>query len=104
MPTSQFSPAELYEFWQLGDVNLDGKINDKDLDLITDNLGGFLPSVDLNDDQIVNTTDLQIAASNFGLDIYSYFGTFDYDLPKNIILGGLVIFSIGALAYMLVKN
>lgn len=68
------SAAQWYEFWRLGDANLDGYINDKDLDFIQDYIGSWHPAADINEDGIVDNADMQIAAANYGLDIWSYFG------------------------------
>lgn len=70
MPTS----SQWYEFWRLGDANLDGVIDDNDLNFIQSYVGSWHPAADINEDKIVDQADLQIVASNYGLNIWDYFG------------------------------
>jgi len=84
-----FTPAQLYEFWRLGDVNSDGKIDSKDLDIIEQHMGSFFPAADINEDNVVSSADLQIAASNYGLDIWSYYGVWKPPDLWVLIVGGL---------------
>lgn len=91
MPTSQFSAAGLYEFWSLGDVNLDGKIDDKDLDLITDFIGSFWPGADLDEDGQITAADYQIAVANYGKDIYTYFNVWNEDIINWCLIGGGIL-------------
>ena len=92
------TPSHWYEFWRLGDVNLDGKIDDKDLDLITDFLGQYFPACDLTEDHIVDSADLQIAASNYGLEIYSYFGLIN---PGDLIKFGVIALAVVAGGFLI---
>jgi len=84
-----FTSDQWYEFWRLGDVNLDGKIDSKDLDIIERHMGSFFPAADINEDNVVSSADLQIAASNYGLDIWSYYGVWKPPDLWVLIVGGL---------------
>lgn len=68
------TPQELYQFWQLGDVNMDAYIDLKDLEFIQQFIGSFHPAADLDANGLVNDVDLQICADNLGLNVYDYFG------------------------------
>jgi hypothetical protein len=94
-----FTNDELYQFWKLGDVNQDGVVDQKDLDLIGKNINGYNPACDINEDHVVDTNDLQIAASNFGQNIYDYF---DISRPIDplLVVGGLATIGVvGAIIY-----
>jgi len=79
-------------FWSMGDVNLDGKIDEKDLDFIISAMGTFNPLADIDRDNLVTTADLDIASSNYSLEIYEYFGiTKPIDWVQGIIIGGFVL-------------
>ncbi|MDH5389906.1 MAG: dockerin type I domain-containing protein [Candidatus Bathyarchaeota archaeon] len=74
IPTS----AQWETFWSMGDVNLDGYINQIDEDIIMDNLFWTGPPggnpADINSDGSVDVADLWICAVNQGLDIWTHFG------------------------------
>jgi len=67
-------------FWSMGDVNHDGYINYKDLDLILAAYGShpgdpnWNPDCDLNCDYVVDSTDIYIWTLNQGKDIWTYSG------------------------------
>ncbi len=66
------------EFGSMGDVNRDGHINQADMDLIEQWFGYSVPPAppecDLNSDGEVDILDAAILGSNYGLDIWTYFG------------------------------
>ena len=103
MPTSE----QVYEFWKMGDVNLDGVIDSKDLDTIANCItsGTYDPSADINQDGVVNNADLQIATSNLGKNIWDYFGIQKpLDLPTTLLIGFTVFAGIGLVAYALTRK
>jgi hypothetical protein len=61
-------------FWSMGDVDRNGYINEKDLQLIYDRMGTGDPDADLNQDGIVDTIDLVTCAFHIGEDIWTHFG------------------------------
>jgi hypothetical protein len=73
-------PSVWETFWSMGDVNHDGYINYKDLDLIWAAYGSYPghpnwnPDCDLNKDLVINTQDVTICARNQGNDIWTYSG------------------------------
>lgn len=88
------SPAEQWEFWALGDVNIDGKINEKDLHIIIDAMGTVNPNCDLNRDGTVDNIDLDICQANQGMNIWDYFGV-RHPTPDWLVFG-----AIGGLAFI----
>ena len=100
MPLTQFSASQLYTWWTMGDANLDGKIDSADLDFITKFLDSYHPAADITEDGYVNDADLQLAASNYGLTIYAYYHTFDYDL---LLWGAIGAFALIGSATVLSK-
>jgi len=71
-----YVPKDLAEkFMKLGDVNLDGIINDKDINLIKESFGAvpgspkWNSSFDLNEDGKIDMRDISIASKNYGLTI-----------------------------------
>lgn len=77
------TPAQWAQFWKMGDVNLDGYINDRDIQLIGYAYGAvpgdtnWIGACDLNGDGIVEMKELSIAAQNYGANIWDFF-----KLPK----------------------
>ena len=75
-PTS----AQWEEFWGMGDVNMDGYINDADIALLQAAYGStpespnWDPRCDLNGDEKIDLYDVSAAARNYGLNIWDYFG------------------------------
>lgn len=69
------TPAEWAKFAKMGDINMDGYINQEDVDLLeaawlsTPSSPNWNPAADLNGDGIVNAKDLAILASNYGKNI-----------------------------------
>jgi len=67
-------------FWSLGDVNLDGVIDSKDMALLqyafnsTPGSTNWIGACDLNHDGVVDIFDTNIFSQNFGLTIWDYFG------------------------------
>jgi len=61
-------------FWSMGDVNRDGYIDERDLQLIYNRIGTSDPDADLNQDGIVDTIDLMTCALHIGEDIWTHFG------------------------------
>ena len=78
------------QFWAMGDVNLDGYIDDKDIELMQRSIGSSEPAIigacDLNNDGFVNVTDLYTVMSNYGENIWDHFG-----LPKPFVLPNWVL-------------
>ena len=78
-------------FWAMGDVNLDGVIDDKDLKLFEKSYGSvpgdpnWIGACDINGDGIVDVYDSTRASGNYGLNIWDYFG-----IPKPIPLGWVI--------------
>lgn len=95
-----FTPQQRWEFWKLGDVNLDGCIDSADLQTIINNYGLFNPNCDINDDGVIDQADLDIAQANFGLDIWDYFGV-PHPTSIWIVAGiiGLAGFMIGGIVW-----
>lgn len=85
----KFSALQKAEFWRLGDVNMDGFVDIKDLDAIIGAFNTFHPVFDLNDDGIVNQADLDIATPNLGLNIWDYFGV-PHPTPWWLPIGALI--------------
>lgn len=69
-------------FWAMGDVNLDGFIDDKDMKLLEESYGSYpgdpnwIGACDLNDDGKIDIEDVGVGAKNYGLNlnIWDYFG------------------------------
>jgi len=72
-------------FWAMGDVNLDGYIDDKDMELMQRAFGSTAPAIigacDLNNDGKGDMVDVGTAAGNYGKNIWDEFG-----LPKPFVL------------------
>jgi hypothetical protein len=65
------------DFWGIGDVNMDGYINQTDADLIIPWFGQTVPpappEVDVNGDGVVSAADALICSVGQGLDIWAYY-------------------------------
>lgn len=77
---SELTAEQWDEFWSMGDINRDGYINEADQALL-EVAWGSDPSwpnwderCDFNKDGKIDTTDLNIMSSNYGLNIWDYFG------------------------------
>ena len=73
-------PGKRHEFWSMGDCNMDGVIDDKDVALLQAAWGSNPSSpnwnvnCDLNGDGVVDSSDTAILARNFGKNIWTYIG------------------------------
>jgi len=69
------TPADREAFHKIGDINRDGVIDDKDIDLARAAFGStpgkpnWNPDCDLNGDGVVDITDVAITSRNYGLTI-----------------------------------
>ncbi len=70
IPTS----VQWITFWSMGDVNRNGYIDETDAQLIVDRMGTDDPDRDLNQDGVVDMTDVLICALHIGEDIWMHFG------------------------------
>ncbi len=72
------TPEQWRTFWSMGDVNVDGYIDQTDMDIIGENWAWQGPPgenpADINSDGAVNLQDAGICAYNEGLDIWTHFG------------------------------
>ena len=86
------SPTELdwdemwNTFWSMGDINRDGYIDEKDVEILEENFGWSGPPgenpADINSDGVVDQLDSSILAQNFGLIIWSYFDIHWYHVDR----------------------
>jgi len=85
------TPEQNGTFWSMGDVNRDCYIDDIDVNLITAACysepgdPNWNPDADLNQDLIVDMLDVGICGTNFGLDIWTYFGLSPPPIGKQTI-------------------
>jgi len=73
-PPSQFTKEQWDIFWSMGDINRDGYIDDKDLELLRKAYDTNDPNCDLNKDGIVDTKDISIIGHNYGKNIWDFYG------------------------------
>ncbi len=90
------------EFRKLGDVNLDGVIDRRDLDMISACYGKSVeecPECDLNGDGTIDVLDLTICGNHQGLNIYDYYGVVRPEvLGFGIVAGTSILLLIGTKA------
>jgi len=84
------TPAQWDTFWSLGDVNRDGYIDGKDIDIIVANFGWVGPPgenpADINSDGRVEMSDVLICAHNYAFDIWTHFGLFPSPIGKQAVV------------------
>jgi hypothetical protein len=96
-----FTSEQIAEFWRMGDVNLDGVIDDADMELLNGAFGSvsgdakWIPNCDLNRDGKIDMLDIAAAAKNYGKDIWSYFSV-PRPLPEWLLpaFAGIIIGSV----------
>jgi hypothetical protein len=77
--------GDWYTIWSMGDISRDGYINIVDVDLFQAAMGSmpgdpnWNPDADLNEDGVIDISDMAILAANQGQDIWTLFG---YPIPQ----------------------
>lgn len=85
------TPTQWDDFWSIGDVNRNGYIDEVDAEIIQASFGSYPghprwnPDADINSDGKVGIADAYICESNFGLDIWTYYGLSPPPIGKKTI-------------------
>jgi hypothetical protein len=84
---SYATSEQVETFWSMGDANIDGYIDQLDIDFIVKRymFTDHSPA-DINKDGIVSMVDISICLSNLGKDIYTYFSLSPKPIGKQIVI------------------